>query len=445
MARKKKVVVPEEQLTFSEVSLDELNDAEDVKIENVCDIADEYEIPASASGVKSGTWAIRTSRPEAGNKNFITIESGGWSNCIKGKPTDRYCDVLSNCVGYADGRFNEIYNALTGHTGHKYLRLSCNAENFIERAKELGLEISSKPTLGGILVWQKGATLGGSDGAGHVAIVEQIIDDNTIYTSESNYGSTVFFNATRKNTNGRWGLGAAYKFRGCVINPAVKDIKIAPNVDRDPKKEQIQVKTSTLRVRYSPSLEGVMLGFAGQGYYNVLGKTKADGYTWIKIAANQYIAYSQNWAELLPVEEDPAPTPEPAPVPVGPKFKVGDKVVINGKLYASSNAIVASNTVSNKITYITRYAESGKHPYNTTGDLGWMDENAITLFEGQPVDDEIKVGDKVKVLKAVTYEGRAFTKWYTTYDVIQVNGDRIVIGRGRTITAAVNKINLQKA
>lgn len=441
MGRKKKVIIPEEQTTFNDVSLEELNDAEDTDIENVFNDGDEYEIPVSVGSTSSGTWSIRTTRPEVGNKNYITIESGGWSNCIKGKPTDPYCDVLSNCVGYADGRFNEIYNAITGNTGHKYLRLSCNAENFIERAKELGLEISSTPTLGGILVWQRGATLSGSDGAGHVAVVEQIIDDNTVYTSESNYGSTVFFNATRKNTNGRWGLGSVYKFRGCVINPAVQDIKITPNVKRNTKKEQVLVKSSSLRVRYTPSLSGSVLGYAKEGYYNVAKKVEADNYTWLKIAKNQYIAYSKNWAELLPVESEPTPTPEPTPV--GPAFKIGSKVIINGKLYASSNALLSSNSVSNKITYITRYAEGAKHPYNTTGDLGWMDEASIKAYDGEPIE-VIKVGDKVKVLKAVTYEGKTFTKWYSSYDVIQVSGDRIVIGRGRTITAAVNKINLQK-
>ena len=43
----------------------------------------------------------RLSRPEANNKYYITISSGGWSRAIKGKPTDSACDVLANCVGYA--------------------------------------------------------------------------------------------------------------------------------------------------------------------------------------------------------------------------------------------------------------------------------------------------------------------------------------------------------
>lgn len=159
---------------------------------------------------------MRTSKPGAGNKFYITKSKGGYSTCIQGSPTDSQCNVLANCVGYACGRFNEIIGSM------KYPALNCNAENFIERAKNTyGLEISDVPTLGGIMVWQKGSTLGSSDGAGHVAIVEKIIDSNTIYTSESGYGSSAFWNSTRKNTNGRWGLGAGYKFRGCIVNPGV--------------------------------------------------------------------------------------------------------------------------------------------------------------------------------------------------------------------------------
>ncbi len=56
---------------------------------------------------------------------------------------------------------------------------------------------------------------------------------------------------------------------------------------------------------------------------------------------------------------------------------------------------------------------------------------------------EIKVGDKVKVLKAETYTGGTFKTYYDTYDVIEVKGDRVVIGIGKTATAAVKASNLQ--
>ena len=68
------------------------------------------------------------------------------------------------------------------------------------------------------------------------------------------------------------------------------------------------------------------------------------------------------------------------------KFNIGDKVIINGNLYASSNADKASGKVENKITEITRISKGAKHPYNTTKDLGWMDEEDITLYEEPKID-----------------------------------------------------------
>ena len=179
---------------------------------------------------------MRTSKPGAGNKFFITTGAGGYSHCIVGKPTDSQCNVLSNCVGYACGRFNEIIGSM------KYPYLNCNAENFIERAKSAGLQVVNYPTLGGIMVWQKGDTLSGNDGAGHVAVVERIDSANQIYTSESSYSGTAFFNATRSNTNGRWGLGSGYSFRGCIINPAIGDVHyVEPTPTPTPSGETIYV------------------------------------------------------------------------------------------------------------------------------------------------------------------------------------------------------------
>lgn len=193
---------------------------------------------------------IRTKKPGSNDKWYIRKASGGWSTCIAGNPKDKICDVLSNCVGYACGRFNEIYSKVANYNGMKFPSLNCNAENFIERAQNTyGLKISNVPVVGGIMVWQKGDTLNGSDGAGHVAIVEKIIDENTIYTSESSYSGTAFFNATRSNKNGRWGMGAGYKFRGCIINPAIGDVhyeKVEPLPTPTNETTYIVVKGDTL-------------------------------------------------------------------------------------------------------------------------------------------------------------------------------------------------------
>lgn len=157
----------------------------------------------------------RMTKPEAGNPYYNTKANGGYSYAIKGKPTDKGCDVLANCVGYAYGRFNEI----GGWGSCKYLSPT-NAEKFIQYAD--GLEIGQTPKLGACMVWRKGATLFGSDGAGHVAIVEKIISATEVVTSESGWNSKKpFWTQTRKKgINGRWGAGSGYTFLGFIYNPA---------------------------------------------------------------------------------------------------------------------------------------------------------------------------------------------------------------------------------
>jgi len=163
-------------------------------------------------------FTMRTTKPQ-NIPYYIRKADGGYSDACKGKPTDPKATVLANCVGYANGRFAEII----GKPCIEY-QLVCNAENFIERAMSMGLKISNKPTLGGIMVWQKGSTLGGKDGAGHVCVVEKIVNENKIITSESGYNAkNAFWTQTRTNKNGNWGAGSEYKFRGCIINPAVND------------------------------------------------------------------------------------------------------------------------------------------------------------------------------------------------------------------------------
>jgi hypothetical protein len=69
---------------------------------------------------------------------------------------------------------------------------------------------------------------------------------------------------------------------------------------------------------------------------------------------------------------------------------------------------------------------------------------AIAIEAPKPVA-EIKVGSKVMVKSgAKTYTGGSLSSFVykTVYDVIQINGDRVVIGLGKAVTAAVNKSDL---
>lgn len=84
--------------------------------------------------------------------------------------------------------------------------------------------------------------------------------------------------------------------------------------------------------------------------------------------------------------------PDAAVKPEKLKFKVGDKVIINGELYESSNDTTVDGYVKNKTTHITLLAKGSLHPYNTTGNLGWMDEEDIKLAK-----NTLEVGDNVEI------------------------------------------------
>lgn len=165
-----------------------------------------------------GSFKPRLVRPEKGNRYYIRKASGGLNPAIKGYPLDAYNDVLHNCVGYAVGRFAEI--------GGPWLR-PVNAELFVQYATKDGLKVEQTPSLGACMVWQGGPTQQSADGAGHVAIVEQINPDGSIVTSESGYGATKPFWTTKrtKGASGNWNENTrTYKFLGFIKNPAVVDL-----------------------------------------------------------------------------------------------------------------------------------------------------------------------------------------------------------------------------
>ena len=223
------------------------------------------------------TFKPRMTRPESGNPYYNTKANGGYSNAIKGKPTDKGCDVLSNCVGYAVGRFNEI----GGWGSCKYLS-PVNAEKFIQYAG--GLEVGQTPKLGACMVWRKGSTLSGSDGAGHVAIVEKVLSNSTVVTSESGYGSsTPFWTKTRSKGNGNWGAGTGYTFLGFIYNPAAccKDASkpaITPTTSN----------TSSGTAKWKLTVTGKWDKLLTKRLQQIFG-TPADG-----IVSNQYKAYKKS-------------------------------------------------------------------------------------------------------------------------------------------------------
>ena len=182
---------------------------------------------------------------------------------------------------------------------------------------------------------------------------------------------------------------------------------------------------------------------------NTSADKRSDVHLWQFTSQGRFSGYSGNLdTNYAYLDEFPNPSSStqpttPAPEPSTPvstqKFNIGDRVVINGSLYTSSNAASPAGSVSNKTTNITRYAAGAAHPYNTTGDLGWMNESDIRLA-GNETSTTIVKGCKVKFTGTKSYSGIKLASWTTNsvFDVIEVSGDRVVIGKGTAVTAAVN-------
>lgn len=143
--------------------------------------------------------------PSAADKHWIHTSRGGLNECIHISGGS----VLPNCVGYAWGRFYEII-------GEKPRLSKGNAEDWYGNTSD-GYKRSQTPALGAVACWSKGAVGNEADGAGHVAIVEQILPNGDIVTSNSAYGGTRFYVKTYEKKNGY--NSGALKFQGFILPP----------------------------------------------------------------------------------------------------------------------------------------------------------------------------------------------------------------------------------
>lgn len=127
--------------------------------------------------------------------------------------------------------------------------------------------------------------------------------------------------------------------------------------------------------------------------------------------------------------------------------KTGAKLTLkNAPLYASSTAKLVVNRLTGdyylwsgeKVNGRYRVTNSKANAGKSNAVTGWIDAKYVT----GTTKKTIKVGGKVKVNKAVTYDGQKFKTYSDKYDVLEVSGDRVVIGIGKKVTAAVKASNL---
>ena len=138
----------------------------------------------------------RLTAPSKSDKNFIHYSKGGYNTCIMiDKSTG---SVLPNCVGYAQGRLLEIL----GKKAVNWKLPACNAEDWFETAQKNGFKTGQTPKLGAVVVWRAGQTHNNADGAGHVAVVEEIMSNGDIVVSQSAWGGTEFYLSTITKASG---------------------------------------------------------------------------------------------------------------------------------------------------------------------------------------------------------------------------------------------------
>lgn len=116
---------------------------------------------------------------------------------------------------------------------------------------------------------------------GHVAFIEKV-EGNTAILSQYKNGDINSF------SNYAWKIGTDYT--GPVLGYLHYPYGTVETVDRNTAVDQIETLDITLRIREKPSLDGTIVGHVQLGYYNVLDRKEADGYTWYKLANNRWCA-----------------------------------------------------------------------------------------------------------------------------------------------------------
>lgn len=127
--------------------------------------------------------------------------------------------------------------------------------------------------------------------------------------------------------------------------------------------------------------------------------------------------------------------------PVSNGISVGDTVRPNVLKDYNGNSLTSYHD-----TY-TVSELNGDRAVLTVNGVIWaaMNANNITKVNGTPASNtSINVGDRVRVTNAVTYTGQSFKTWYDTYEVMELKGDRAVIGVNGTVTAGININNIVK-
>ena len=145
----------------------------------------------------------RTTVPAIDDPHYTRTAYGGLNPCIPGIPEAWPGSVLANCVGYCWGRWWEILGTNPG---------LCPYDAKYWWSYNDGYNRGSEPRLGAIICFDV------TGPGGHVAVVERIIDPDTIVTSNSAYQQTIYYNQTLRRAN-NWTWHSDFTFQGFIYLP----------------------------------------------------------------------------------------------------------------------------------------------------------------------------------------------------------------------------------
>ena len=207
-------------------------------------------------------------------KNKYNGQYLDWDSCYGPQCWDLAQYYFTECLGVPA-------SVLSGCGGVKNMLYSPKREQLNEYFDEVSVY---EMTAGDVCIWD------GWNGNefGHIAIFDNWNGNSNWYFSQNPGASSVRECDLPSKM---------YAFRLRKPKP-----QVTPNVERDEYKNQLEVTVPNLRVRTAPSTGAEILGYASVGFYNYYETRDSDGYTWYRIADNQWVASSGEWTKIYPAK-----------------------------------------------------------------------------------------------------------------------------------------------
>ena len=225
-------------------------------------------------------FTARTTAPSRSDKRYINYNKGGYNTCIIINQSTG--SVLPNCVGYAQGRLLEI----RGENKVNWTMPACNAEDWYDTARKNGMSVGQIPKLGAVLCWRAGQTHNSSDGAGHVAVVEEIKPNGDIIVSQSAYGGQEFYLSTLTKASG---------YMYAASRPLVGFVYCGIDFEAD--KSESVVEATVVKAGLKVELRNVQ-AYASESSLSSYGLRGGTYYTWDGNPKNGRIRMTNNPARV---------------------------------------------------------------------------------------------------------------------------------------------------